>query len=345
MKFGPVDVADAAGAILAHGVPAASLSKGIVLGAGHLAALQALGIRSVVVARLDDGDVGEDDAATQLAQALVPDANEQGLRLTKAKTGRVNIMAHRAGLTVLDADRITAFNRIDTMITVATVPNLKRVTAGVMLATIKVISYGVSAASVAQACDAVAPEPLGDANRHALAIRTAVYRTATLIETHHAGQRPQPKGRRVLDERLDRLGCNLCETVDVPHDEDAIAAAIAKAKGQIVFILTASATSDPNDTAPAAVRRAGGTVRHYGMPVDPGNLLFLASYGGNPVGAINGVRPVIGLPGCARSPALNGADWVMERVICGVPVTPDDISAMGVGGLLKDIPERGLARG
>jgi len=67
------------------------------------------------------------------------------------------------------------------------------------------------------------------------------------------------------------------------------------------------------------------------MPVDPGNLLVLGRIGD---------RPVIGLPGCARSPALNGADWVLERVACGVPVTSADIAAMGVGGLLKEIPTR-----
>ena len=85
------------------------------------------------------------------------------------------------------------------------------------------------------------------------------------------------------------------------------------------------------DTAPTGVRAAGGTIVHYGMPVDPGNLLFLGEIAG---------EAVIGLPGCARSPALNGADWVLERVICGVPVTADDIMGMGVGGLLKEIPSR-----
>jgi molybdenum cofactor cytidylyltransferase len=97
------------------------------------------------------------------------------------------------------------------------------------------------------------------------------------------------------------------------------------------MILTGSATSDVRDTAPSGVVRAGGDVIHYGMPVDPGNLLFLGRVG---------TRPVIGLPGCARSPALNGADWVLERVLCGVSVEASDIAAMGVGGLLKEIPTR-----
>jgi molybdenum cofactor cytidylyltransferase len=67
------------------------------------------------------------------------------------------------------------------------------------------------------------------------------------------------------------------------------------------------------------------------MPVDPGNLLLLAKAG---------ATPVIGLPGCARSPKVNGFDWVLQRLCADVPVTPGDIMAMGVGGLLKEIPTR-----
>jgi len=67
------------------------------------------------------------------------------------------------------------------------------------------------------------------------------------------------------------------------------------------------------------------------MPVDPGNLLFIGKLGDT---------PVIGLPGCARAPALNGADWVLSRVVCGLDVGDAEIAAMGVGGLLKEIPTR-----
>ena len=76
---------------------------------------------------------------------------------------------------------------------------------------------------------------------------------------------------------------------------------------------------------------AGGVLTRFGMPVDPGNLLFLGERRN---------MPVIGLPGCARSPKLNGADWVIERIACGLEVSPDDIADMGVGGLLKEISSR-----
>jgi molybdenum cofactor cytidylyltransferase len=135
--------------------------------------------------------------------------------------------------------------------------------------------------------------------------------------------------------RLDALGMTMHEVVTVPHRAEPLARAITGATADLVLILTASATSDPADVAPQAVRAAGGSVTRFGMPVDPGNLLFLGQQGG---------RPVIGLPGCARSPALNGADWVLERIACGLTVTDADIAAMGVGGLLKESPSRPFPR-
>jgi molybdenum cofactor cytidylyltransferase len=123
----------------------------------------------------------------------------------------------------------------------------------------------------------------------------------------------------------------LIETVVVAHDEAPLARAIAAARGEILLILTASATSDSRDTAPAALCLAGGRLIRFGMPVDPGNLLFLGEFMG---------KPVIGLPGSARSPVLHGADWVLARVACGLPCGAAEIAAMGVGGLLKEIPTR-----
>ena len=49
---------------------------------------------------------------------------------------------------------------------------------------------------------------------------------------------------------------------------------------------------------------------------------------------------MLGLPGCARSPKLNGFDWVLERLIADQEVTAIDIMRMGAGGLLKEIPSR-----
>jgi len=321
MKFGPVPLAEAEGAILAHSLklPAGRLRKGVVLQASHLDDLRAAGIHEVTVARLGPDDIHEDAAAAQLACALLDGATD--IHLTQPFTGRVNLIADAPGIVLIDAAKVDAANAVDPMITVATVPAHHQLRTGGMVATVKIISYGVARDALARAADLA---------RGAIRLAVPIYADATLILTEIPGG-PGDKGIEAVENRLTGLGMRLAETLRCPHDEAALAQAITRATGQIVLILTASATSDPQDTAPQALRRAGGQMTRFGLPVDPGNLLFLGQ---------SANRPVIGLPGSARSPVLHGADWVLARVACGLPVDSAVISRMGVGGLLKEIPTR-----
>lgn len=328
MRFGPVPLDQAEGAILAHSValPEGRLRKGCTLGPAEIAQLRATGRSEVIAARLDPTDLHEDEAALAVAQALVPNPDAAGLRLKPVGTGRVNIHTDVTGLAEILAARVDAVNAVDPMVTLATVPRWQRLAQSEMVATVKVISYGVARMSVDKACDV---------GRNALRMRPVAMSRAALIQTVTAEDDGET-GHRAIQKRLEALHVKMQPKQIVAHRQADIAAALAGVTGvDLILILTASATSDPHDVAPEAVRQVGGSIQRFGMPVDPGNLLFL--------GQLNGT-PVIGLPGCARSPALNGADWVMERVICGVPVTAQDIAAMGVGGLLKEIPARGRLR-
>ncbi len=322
MKFGPVPVTCAAGAVLAHSVATTTgrLRKGRIITDKDIAEMQASGMIEVIVAQLESHDTHEDRAAAQLAKAIIGEG--QGVSVTTAFTGRVNLIADGAGVVVLDVAAIEAINAVHPMITIATVPPWQQMGPGGMIATIKIISYAVPQADLDQACAAA-----GDA---ALRLAQPMLRQATLIITEIPGG-VGDKGRIAIASRLGALGVELVSLVMVEHDIHALSAAISEAEGELILILTGSATSDPDDIAPTAVRQAGGQVSRFGMPVDPGNLLFIGNLGD---------QHIIGLPGCARSPALNGADWVLSRVVCGIEVTPRDIAAMGVGGLLKEIPTR-----
>lgn len=326
MRFGEIALDQAKGAILAHSVMEGGgrFRKGMVLGEEEIRALAAVGVSRVMAARLDPGDVAEDEAANRLAAALVPDTGGANLHMTRAFTGRVNLNAIGPGVVELDLAAIHALNLIDPAITLATLAPYTRVQKGLLVGTVKIISYAVAEAALERAC-AIA--------KGAIRVRPVVLKEASLILTEVPGlpEKLNEKGRAAIEGRLKALGMRLCHHQVVAHDEAAIAKALANAPGDLVMILTGSATSDLHDTAPQALRRAGGKVARFGMPVDPGNLLFHGRLG---------PRPVIGLPGCARSPALNGADWVLERMACGLPVSDEDIAAMGVGGLLKEIPIR-----
>ena len=328
MKFGALPLDDAEGAILAHSLHLGGrrLRKGAVLDGAALEALRAEGHETVVAAQMEPGDLHEDAAAEALARAL---AHGPGITLSHAFTGRVNLIAEGPGVVQLDAAAINAANAVHPMITVATVPQMQQMAARGLIATVKIIAYGVPGAAVHEAARAATG---------AVRMAAPVMRTASLIITDIPGG-PGAKGQAAIAGRVEALGLVLAETVLAAHEEGALAAALRAATGDVVLILTASATSDEMDTGPAALILAGGRMTRFGMPVDPGNLLFLGH-----LGAECGARAVIGLPGCARAPALNGADWVLARVVCGIDVSGADIAGMGVGGLLKEIPTRPMPR-
>ena len=322
MIFAEVALEEAEGAILAHSVACSGerLKKGICLKAEHLAALRASGAERVTVARLEADDIVENTAAEILAEALMEQSGE-GLKRTLPFTGRVNLIATGASVVEQDITRLIDMNKVDPMISCATVPQYQQMSEGGLVATVKIISYSVPKVNLEKAC-ALA--------RGAIRLRSSKLQTAALLISETEGGAGD-KGLSAISARLETLGISLEKVERVPHNTQSIAQTLKHFDTDMVLILTSSATSDINDTAPAAVRLAGGEVSRFGMPVDPGNLLFLGSLKN---------KPVIGLPGCARSPALNGADWILSRISCGVACDDDSFAEMSVGGLLKEIPTR-----
>ncbi len=327
MQFGRFPVAGAIGAILAHGVRQGDLSfrKGRILSADDVQALKDAGISDITIAWTEPGDVPEDKAAARIAAAAA--AKDGSVRIGAAFTGRVNLYAETGGLALIDAATIDAANAQDEAITLATLQHFAKVAAGQMLATIKIIPFAAHETGVA------AVETILAASA---AIRVAPFlpRKVALISTRLPGMKPAllDKNRAALDARLKPLGSAIVFERRVPHDIGAVADAIGAAAGaDFILLFGASAIADRRDVLPAALERAGGRIVVLGMPVDPGNLLMSGTLDG---------RPVIGLPGCARSPRLNGFDFVLWRVLAGLPVGRTEIGAMGVGGLLADSPVR-----
>ncbi len=326
MKFGPVPVAEAEGTILAHTLRTEStvIKKGRVLEAADVAALEAAGYAELVVARLEDGDVAEDAAATRVAEAVVG----SGVRVAESFTGRANLYATERGVLVVDAPAVGALNRVDEAVTLATIEPFSVVEPGTMIATAKIIPFAVAAPTLEAALEAVG----------AGALRVAPFRArpAGLVLTELPGQRPAVLERAAESQRvrLERCGATLGRELRCPHEPAAVAVAIGElldAGCDPVLVLGASAIVDRGDVVPAAVEAAGGTIEHLGMPVDPGNLLLLARHGDT---------PVIGVPGCARSLKPSGFDRVLSRIAADLPVAGADLAAMGAGGLLKEMPTR-----
>lgn len=328
MIFGALPLEQCQGAILAHAVRAGDqlFRKGRYLNSDDLAALAAHGHHQIVVARLEPGDVGEDQAAANLAKAVAG----AHIRIDPPFTGRANLFAETSGLLCLDEDLIDAINEIDEAMTLATLANHQPVIAGQMVATVKIIPFAVPDSLLQKTCAV--------ARRGTASVQVAPFRShrIALIQTVLPTLKESvlEKTRDITARRIAELGSTLISEKRCAHQTEPLRSAIddsLKEQADLLLILGASAITDRLDVIPAAVTALGGHVEQFGMPVDPGNLLLLAKLGDT---------PVIGLPGCARSPKRNGVDWVLQRLVADLPVTARDIRRMGVGGLLGEIPSR-----
>ena len=328
MKFGAVPLAEASGGIVVHAIRTDGivLKKGAVIGNAEIDALRAAGLREVTIARLEPGDVPENVAAAEIAAA----AAGERVSVERAFTGRANLFAEAAGVLVVNKAGVDRLNAIDPDITLATLPPFAPVVIGKMIATVKIIPFAVSAVARDRALAAVR------ANAPLVRIAPFRLRKVGIVSTTLPGLADKviEKTLKVTAERLAPAGAVIVAEKRVPHERAALAQALrelVESGAELAIVFGASAIADRRDVIPAAIEAIGGQIEHFGMPVDPGNLMLVAAAGG---------RPILGAPGCARSPKENGFDWVLARLLCGLPVTRAEITGMGVGGLLMEIVTR-----
>lgn len=338
MKFGLTNTAQSEGSILAHSMSLSLdksdlqirkvIKKGIVLDAEHIALLKAAGHETIMTARLEEGDVDENTTATKVAQCLLG----AGMRMDQSFTGRVNIFATEYGLLDYSEEDLARLNAQDEEITVAMLPSFERVEPGKMIATVKVIPFAIA--------QHILDKGVNFAKQIAFCVVKPTRKKIDLIQTVSTQDSPKiiDKTSKILRRRLADFNCFLDHESLCKHGAQDLSGRLKeslKAGADMILVAGESAIVDRRDVVPAAIEGAGGKITHFGMPVDPGNLLLLGH-----VGAV----PVIGIPGCARSPKLNGFDWVLGRLLCGLAVRSKDITRMGAGGLLKEIPNRPMSR-
>ena len=333
MQFGPIATRKAVGCLLAHrlvGADGRSLfAKGHSLSEEDCARLAALGHQELIVARLEAGDLGEDEAARLIAAPLAGEHVEA----RAGGAGRATLHACRRGTLRLQGALLERLNMIDDGITIATLREHSLVAEGEMLALVKVVPFAIPAARVQDAtASAREAAPL-------LAIRPLRELTISLILSGPpaAHDRLERSFVAPVRRRVEALGCELRAPRFVAHDASALAAVLAEEARSAGIILSAgiSAIIDRADVVPTALAQAGGSVTHFGVPVDPGTLLLLGYLG---------EVAVVGAPGCIQSPKTNVIDWLLPRLVAGERLTRSDLLRLGHGGLLEDTPQRPMPR-
>jgi molybdenum cofactor cytidylyltransferase len=333
VKFGEISLAEAEGAILAHSLRLedGALKKGRVLTRTDIGRLEAAEIHRVMAARLEPGDISENASAEFIAERLVG----EGARKGGAFTGRCNLFAEETGLLLVDAAAVDGVNGVDEAITVATLADRAVVTPKQIIATVKIIPFAVAKSRLDQVAALLAERPG--------ALRVAAFRRlrAGLVQTRLAGTREPvlDKAAGVIAQRMASVGGRLVAERRCAHTAVAVGEcieALLQAGAGVVLIVGASAVVDRRDVVPSGIVAAGGEIVHFGMPMDPGNLILVAR---------RGAVPLLGLPGSARSLQYNGIDEILRSIAAGLRVDKAAITRLGVGGLLKETPDRPLPRG
>ncbi len=347
MKFESVPIYEAEGKILGHNIAGAdgrrALRKGRPLTPTDIALLHHLGRHTVYVAELEADDVDENTAAMRVAQAVSGD----GIRLSGPSTGRVNLMATHLGVLRVDARQLEQINACEgiTLATLLTHTAVGRSASGksspltgrMMVGTVKILPYGLAEQVVGAAEAVAASGPLlwvDPIPRRKVAV--VLSGSPTAAERIHKGFITP------LQERLEALDAEICAVDFVPLEDDQGEEALAEvlrrrtqSGAELVVLAGETAIMDRYDITPRAIERAGGEIACFGVPVDPGNLLLLAY--------MERV-PVLGAPGCVRSPKANIIDWVLPRLLVGDRLNRADIFNLGHGGLLEDVEERPMPR-
>jgi molybdenum cofactor cytidylyltransferase len=322
MKFEIRPLNESIGWSLAHSIRANDKRwpKGTILTDHLVTDMSDQGIKSAQVFILEQDDIDEDTATLWIAEKIAG----TNIKCVAAGKGRANLIALADGVFMPNA-AIESTNQLDDAFSVACLAAYSVVTKNQLVATIKLVPYGIDRRILADSKQ----------NNEKAYIAAFSPFSVSLIYT---GPSPTCKTIETLTQRLKRLKGTVSSIVSAEHTIQSVTSALlaeTQNPKSMIMLLGESAISDLRDILPSALIASGGNIIKLGMPTDPGNLLMLGDMQGT---------PVIGLPGCARSPALNGFDWILERLAAEIVLDHASITSLGVGGLLKEHVNRPVPR-
>jgi molybdenum cofactor cytidylyltransferase len=294
--------------------------KGHLINEADLKLIEAEGVREVWVFELDEDEVGEDEAAIQLARVIGSGA----LEVRSAAGGRSNLFAGDACCVLVDSDLLKDINH-SSSIAIATVWNWSYASPGQRVATVKSAPFAVKKDQLdGVLATAQARGPLIQGRPiHLPAV-------AVLYSDRDNGERARHLFERIMFQRLQRFAAGVSFVLSSQEQEEAVSHALAhllRAKPTCVLIASTTAPAGPEDVVGRAMISAGCRIERFLAPVEPGSLLLL------------GYRdeiPVVAAPGCFRSPKTNVVDLILPPLLAKCPITAGEIASLGPVGLLTE---------
>ena len=322
MKAQTVDIRESTGRILCTTIfrPGGRklLAKGHVLSDDDIRLLETEGLGKVWVTELEDGEIGEDAAVSQAAQAIGCGA----LEIRLAAGGRANLFATENCCVLVDDDLLKQINCTASIVT-ATVANFSFALAGQRIATVKSAPFAV-AQSQLEAVTSILTErgPILQARP----IRNPS--VAILYTDPVQGDRARVLFEGIMRQRLERYGVAPNVALAVTEENEAVARGLQhllRAKPTVILVASTTAPAGPEDVVGRAMTKIGGHLERFLAPVEPGNLFFM-SYMDE--------IPIVSAPGCFRSTKPNVVDLVLPPMLARYRVSGWEVACLGHGGLL-----------
>jgi len=320
-----IKTVDAIGHVLCHDITQiikgvtkeAAFRKGHVVVAEDIPVLLSLGKDNLFVWEAQEGMLHENEAA-QILYNLCAGKN---MRPSEVKEGKIEVIADCDGVFLVDTQRMRAVNSLGEMM-IATRHGGFPVQKGEKLAGTRVIPLIISERKMARAQALAGDAPL-------LALHEFVPKKGAIICTGNEVfyGRIKDNFSPVVVQKVEEYGAHIFQTITAPDSPEKITAAILDAiqNGADMVVCTGGMSVDPDDRTPLAIKNTGATVVSHGAPVLPGSMFMLAYH--------DGKVPILGLPGCVMYTKRTIFDLVLPKLMAGLPISPDELSALGHGGL------------
>ncbi len=322
MKALTIDIKESTGRILCCTIfrPGGKklFSKGHILSDEDIRLLETEGMDKVWVTELEDGEVSEDDAVSQVATEMSCGC----LEIRLAAGGRANLIATDDCCVLLDDELLKQIN-CATSIAIATVLNFSYAKAGQRIATVKSVPFAVAKEQL-EAVISILKErgPILQARP----IRNPT--VGVLYTDPLAGERARQLFENIMRQRLERVGATVTYAIAAIEDEGSATKALQhllRSKPTVILAASTTAPAGPEDIIGQAMAGADCHLEKFMAPVEPGNLLLLG---------YKDDIPVIAAPGCFRSAKPNVVDLILPPLLARYRVTGWEVACLGHGGLL-----------
>ncbi len=276
------------------------------------------GMQQIWVTRLEEGEIGEDEAVLTISREMGCGCME----IRPAPGGRANLFATEDCCVLVDEELLRQIN-CTASIVIATLANFAFVKSGQRIASVKSTPF-------------VVPKDQLDAVQEILRERGPILQArpirtpsvALLYTDPTNGERARQLFEPIVRQRLDRLNVREKWVLSSIEEVEPLTRAfghLLRAKPTVLLVASTTAPAGPEDAVGRAMVEAGCHLEKFLAPVEPGNLLLL------------GYRdqvPVVSAPGCFRSAKPNVVDLVLPPMLARYRVSGWEVAGLGHGGLL-----------